>query len=96
MILLIGFMREELSWWLEVLVEVCHERGLEEQPPPSDMSVQSGTVSVHPHDWLCLVVLGRERATSVSLAHGETEYLSLFVTQSFLLCPVASTGRTAA
>lgn len=36
------------------------------------------------------------RATSISLANGETESLSLFVTQSFLLCSVASVSRAAA
>lgn len=72
-------------------------RGLEEQLPPTVMCVQSGTVSVHPQGRLRLVVLvWGGKATSVGTANGETESLSLFVTQSFLLCSAAYSGIMAA
>lgn len=72
-------------------------RGFEEQLPPTVMCVQSGTVSVHPQGRLRLVVLvWGGKATSVGMANGETESLSLFVTQSFLLCSAAYSGIIAA
>lgn len=72
-------------------------RGLEGQQPPTVMCVQSGTVSVHPQGQPRLVVLvWWEKATSVGMANGETESLSLFVTQSFLLCAAGYSGIIAA
>ncbi|KAK1803147.1 hypothetical protein P4O66_021679 [Electrophorus voltai] len=79
------------------LLVICHERVRAEQPAPPVVCVQSGTVSVHPRGRLCPMALGGGEGrgtTAVGVANGER--VSLFVPQSFLLCPVAFSGWSAA